>query len=113
MAQETEMPPKPADMLFQEAGDDRRSPADALLLVINLVRTVDSRLERLENKFDQASDERLKEAEANGKLKAEVEILKEYKRVHEGDHKWMWRAIVGAVITAAVAALFAWKGLGG
>lgn len=96
----------PRDQLFQDIGEDpmsdRRSPGEALVTIaLNLMRTVDARLERLENKFDQAGEDKLKEAEATGKMKAELELLKDYKRVHTEDHKWLWRALVMAVLTAA------------
>ena len=70
-----------------------------------LMRKVDDRLERMESKLDEIAKERMAEAREAGENVAKVKALEAFKTQHLDDHRWLWRAIVGACITAAGAML--------
>ena len=91
-------------------GDGDQSMGERMAEVaVALMRKVDDRLERMENKLDDIGKERMAEAREAGENTAKVEALEEFKAQHLDDHRWLWRAIVGACIAAVgsvIVALF-------
>lgn len=77
--------------------------------VDDALSSMDARHERMEKKLDEISKERMAEAREAGENSARIQALQEFRDAHVDDHKWLWRAIAGAFVSAALAALFAWK----
>lgn len=95
---------------FRSDGEKMIEIAVALMRKVDdTVARMDSRQERMENKLEDLSKERMAEAREAGENSAKIKTLQAFKDEHMGDHKWLWRAISGAFITAAAAALFALK----
>jgi hypothetical protein len=91
-------------------GEGDQSMGEKMVEVaVALMRKVDDRLERMESKLDDIGKERMAEARKAGENSAKVKALEEFKAQHLDDHRWLWRAIVGACIAAAgsvIVALF-------
>lgn len=91
-------------------GEGDQSMGEKMVEVaVALMRKVDDRLERMESKLDDIGKERMAEARESGENSAKVKSLEEFKVQHLDDHRWLWRAIVGACIAAAgsvIVALF-------
>ena len=83
-------------------GEGDQSMGEKMVEVaVALMRKVDDRLDRMETKLDDISKERMAEAREAGENTAKVKALEEFKAQHLDDHRWLWRAIVGACIAAA------------
>jgi hypothetical protein len=96
----------------QAMGEKMMEVAMALMRKVDdTLARMDDRQERMEKKLDEIGKERMAEAREAGENTARIEALQEFRDAHVDDHKWMWRAIVGAFVASAVAALFAWKGM--
>lgn len=87
-------------------GEGDQSMGEKMVEVaVALMRKVDDRLERMESKLDDIGKERMAEAREAGENTAKVKALEEFKAQHMDDHRWLWRAIVGACIAAAGAVI--------
>lgn len=97
------------DTLFQDQPDgsspERRNPSGEAMvnIALTLMRKVDERMERMEDKLDTLSKERREEAREQGASESRLKSLEEFKLEHTDDHKWLWRSIVAAVLSAAAA----------
>lgn len=114
------MPAGEMDGLKFRGDGDQDMGEKMMEVAVALMRKVDDSLEkmdirqasfqeRIEKKLDDIGKERMAEARDSGKNAAVLEELKVFKADHTEDHKWLWRAIVTACLTAfgaVVVALF-------
>ncbi len=96
---------------LKHRGDGEQSMGEKMMEVaVALMRRVDDRMERIENKMDDIGKERMAEAREAGENSAKVQALEEFKAQHLDDHRWLWRSIVGACIAAAGSVIVAlWR----
>jgi len=95
----------------QSMGERMMEVALALIRKVETsLEAMEQRHERMERKLDELSKERMAEAREAGENAAKVEALEEFKEQHLDDHRWLWRAIVGACIAAAGSVIVAlWR----
>jgi hypothetical protein len=76
-----------------------------LAMAMDLMRKVDERMGRMEDKLDSIAQDRIGEAEDRGELRTRVDSIEDWRKAQDANTSNTRRMALGSLITTAVAIL--------